>query len=210
MAERNRTSAARLCRGGLILLLPLVLGIGAFVGYGVANHNFHTVSPGRVYRSGQMNATALNKAITEHGIKTIINLRGSGVDSDWYRQETNTARLLGAQHYDFNLSAGREVDDAMMEQILAVMESAPKPVLIHCKNGADRSGLVGALYLYSLEGKTASEADRQLTVFYGHVPYLFWRDTIAMDRSFWRYVSNHVQLPNHHVARVSGSPLSGN
>ena len=38
-----------------------------------------------------------------------------------------------------------------MEAILATLDHAPKPVLIHCKNGADRTGLVGALYLYGLE-----------------------------------------------------------
>ena len=156
-----------------------------------------------------MNAAALDRAISEHGIKTIINLRGSSRDQDWYQVETNRAQQLGAQHYDFSLSAGREVSDAEMEQILAVMHDAPKPLLIHCKNGADRSGLMSALYLYSLEGKSASAADRELTVWYGHIPHLFWRDTIAMDRSFWRFVSNHVQQPNPGEARAN-HPLTKN
>ena len=183
-------------RSVLILSLPLVIGLAAFVIYAVASHNLHTVSPGLVYRSGQMDAATLNRIITERGIKTIINLRGSSTNNEWYQVETNTSAQLGTRHYDFSLSASREVSDADMEQILAVMQTAPKPVLIHCKNGADRSGLVGALYLYSLEGKSASAADKQLTAFYGHIPHLFWRDTIAMDRSFWRYVSNHVQQTN--------------
>jgi protein tyrosine phosphatase (PTP) superfamily phosphohydrolase (DUF442 family) len=198
-----------LFRGLLIVSLPLVIGLAAFVIYAVANHNLHTVSPGLVYRSGQMDAAALNRIITERGIKTIINLRGSSTNNDWYQVETNTATQLGTRHYDFSLSASREVSDAEMEQILAVMQTAPKPVLIHCKNGADRSGLVGALYLYSLEGKSASAADRQLTAFYGHIPHLFWRDTIAMDRSFWRYVSNHVQQTNLDATKPA-HPLSKN
>jgi protein tyrosine phosphatase (PTP) superfamily phosphohydrolase (DUF442 family) len=206
-SQKNRLKT--FARYALGASLPLVLGFAAFVIYAVVNNNFHVVSPGKVYRSGQMNAGALNRAITGHGIKTIINLRGSSADKEWYQAETNTAALLGAQHYDFALSAGQEVSDAAMEQILGVLQTAPKPVLIHCKNGADRSGLVGALYLYRIEGASADAADRQLTVFYGHVPHLFWRDTIAMDRSFWRYVSNHVQQPVPGAAKVA-HPLTQN
>ena len=209
MSSVRQIRLKTLVRGLLIVSLPLVIGLAAFVIYAVANHNLHTVSPGRAYRAGQMNQTALNRMITERGIKTIINLRGSSTNNDWYQVETNTATQLGTQHFDFGLSASREVSDAEMEQIIAVMEKAPKPVLIHCKNGADRSGLVAALYLYSLEGKSAAAADKQLTAFYGHIPHLFWRDTIAMDRSFWRFVSNHVQQTNLGAAKAA-HPLTQN
>ncbi len=99
---------------------------------------------------------------------------------------------MGVNHFDFGLSAHREVTDEEMEQILAVIRAAPKPVLIHCQMGADRTGLVSALYLYSIKEKSAAEAGRELSMRYGHFPYLFWRDTKAMDDSFWRYVSNHT------------------
>jgi protein tyrosine phosphatase (PTP) superfamily phosphohydrolase (DUF442 family) len=178
----------------LLLLLP-GLAFGAFVFSVVAHHNFHVVSPGLVYRSAQMNADALATVIPEYGIKSILNLRGAGEGKDWYVAEINTARELEVQHFDYALSAGRELTDAEMDQILATIRSAPKPILIHCKSGSDRTGLVGALYLYSLEGQPSQSARCQLAVFYGHVPHLLWSDTIAMDNSFWRYVSNHTQQP---------------
>ena len=96
-------------------------------------------------------------------------------------------------HYDFALSASQQLDEAQMESIVAALATAPKPILIHCKNGADRSGLVGALYLYTQEGRTAEVADRELTIFCGHFPHLFWRDTIAMDDSFERFTHTHAQ-----------------
>jgi protein tyrosine/serine phosphatase len=71
--------------------------------------------------------------------------------------------------------------------LLAIMRRAPKPLLVHCKSGADRTGLVSALYRFAIEGKGADEADRQLTVLYGHFPYLASR-TRAMDDSFWAFV----------------------
>jgi len=178
-----------LCLG---LALALVLAIGGFVLYRVAQHNFHVVSEGLVYRSAQLDAESLAQMVQNHGIKSILNLRGADT-ANWYNVETNAAQHLGLKHYDFALLAGTELKDEEMDQILAVMGSAPKPLLIHCKSGADRSALAGALYLYGLEGKPAETAGRQLTVFCGHVPFLFWRDTIAMDRSFWRFVANHAQ-----------------
>jgi len=72
------------------------------------------------------------------------------------------------------------------------MRRAPKPILIHCNGGADRTGLISALYLYDVESKSSKVANRELTAFYGHVPHLHWRYSIAMDCSFWRYVSNRT------------------
>jgi protein tyrosine phosphatase (PTP) superfamily phosphohydrolase (DUF442 family) len=174
---------------GLLVAAPF----GVFATYLMAGHNFHVVSPGQIYRSAQLDSSGLTRMVQEHGIKSILNLRGPNGDKAWYNAETNTAQQLGVRHIDYELSASKELTDAEMEQILALINAAPKPMLIHCKSGADRTGLVGALYLYSVEGKSAEDADRELTVLCGHIPYLFWEDTKAMDRSFWRYVGSHAQ-----------------
>ena len=174
---------------GVLVVSPF----GIFAGYIVLGHNFHVVSPGQIYRSAQLDPADLARIVQQHGIKSVLNLRGANTKHDWYNAETNTAQQLGVRHFDFELSASQELTDAEMQQILAIISNAPKPMLIHCKSGADRTGLVSALYLYSLEGKSAREADRELSVFTAHVPYLFWEDTSAMDRSFWRYVGSHSQ-----------------
>jgi hypothetical protein len=74
---------------------------------------------------------------------------------------------------------------------MELIRKSPKPILVHCNGGADRTGLISALYLYNLEDKTARSASWQLGPFYGHVPYLHWRYSIAMDRCFWKYVRAH-------------------
>ena len=191
-----------------LLVLVTGLAIGGYALNAVAHHNFHTVSAGLVYRSAQMDADSLTRIVREHGIKTIINLRGGGTGEGWYRDETNITREFGLKHFDFALSATREVRDDEMDRIVATIRNAPKPALIHCKSGSDRTGLVGALYLYSVEGRTARSADRQLNPFYGHIPFLFWRGSAAMDRSYWRYVHNHSHLKNPaHTAIVAANPI---
>jgi protein tyrosine phosphatase (PTP) superfamily phosphohydrolase (DUF442 family) len=197
------TTKFKTCRNlAIAAALAGALSLAGFVVHLVARHNFHSVSDGRVYRSAQMSSASLASAIRELGIRSVVNLRGDNTGADWYEAEINTAQQLDVRHFDFDLSAGREVTDAQMEKILATIDHAPKPVLIHCKNGADRSGLVGALYLYGLERQSAGEAGKQLTIFCGHIPYLFWRDTVAMDRSYWRYVHNHIQKPLPDTAQV--------
>lgn len=185
----------KICRSFALVIAAVALVIGGYAVYLIAQNNLHAVPSGQLFRSGQMSAETLTRVIREHGIKTVINLRGDNPGKDWYDTETNTTQKLGVQHFDFSLSASREVSDQEMDKIVATLERAPKPLLVHCKNGADRSGLVGALYLYTQEHQSAVAADKQLTVWCGHIPYLFWRDTVAMDRSFWRYTSNHVHQP---------------
>lgn len=183
----------RWTRRSLLVLLAPGLAIGLFVLYVVLHHNFHVVSPGLVYRSAQMNSGALAATIHDRGIKSILNLRGPGEGKSWYTDEMNVSRQYGVRHYDVSLCASRELSDAEMEQILAIMDQAPKPILIHCKSGSDRTGLVGALYLYGEQGQSARAADRQLALLYGHIPYFVWGGSVAMDHSFWRYVSHHSQ-----------------
>ncbi len=195
-SNKSSTRLKRCSKYLLAAFLFAAMAVGVFVLQLAARHNFHVVSAGRIYRSGRMGPDSLARAIHEHGIKSIFNLCGENDSNEWYRAETATVRELGVKHFDFNLSASRELDDREMEQILATMDSAPKPILIHCKSGSDRTGLVGALYLYGLEGEPASAASRELSMAYGHVPHLFWRSTIAMDNSFWRYVKNHEHQPN--------------
>ena len=171
---------------GAILLFVLTVMTTGYMWHRVDTGNFHTVVPGKVYRSGQMTEDQWAVYLQQYAIKSLLNLRGKHQESDWYQGEVRTAAQLGVVHYDVNLSAFREVDSGTIETILSIMRQAPKPLLIHCKSGADRSGLIASLYLFAIEGQGAEVAAQQLSVFYGHFPYLFSRSG-AMDRSFWRY-----------------------
>lgn len=168
--------------------LSLLTALGLYGASACLHANFHTVVPGEVYRSGQMNASQLAGVIEEYGIRSVVNLRGSNA-AEWYRDETNVTGRLGVRHVDFRLSARREATDEQIGRLLAILRNAPKPVLIHCKAGADRTGLVSALYCLAIEEQSAAEAVRQLALWYGHVPLL---QTIAMDRCFWHYAGRQV------------------
>lgn len=103
--------------------------------------------------------------------------------------------------------SGDELTLAQMDDLVALLRRAPKPVLIHCLGGADRSGLAAALYGYAIEGEKPAEANRQLPLWYGHVPLIRPKVTARND-SFRRYVSNRVARATHRPSPDQHQPLN--
>lgn len=196
----------KLKRIGKILLLAtlvLVAGTGAYAVYLVAEHNMHVVATGQIYRSSRMSPATLTATLEQHGIKSVLSLIGPSL------AESNAVARMGGSYFDVSLSDRHEVTDAQMEHILAVLRDAPKPLLIHCKPGADRTGLVAALYHYGIEGQPAAVADAELTLRYGHLPAWLGFGTSAMDRSYWRYVGAHASQTNVSAPLVYSEALDG-
>jgi protein tyrosine/serine phosphatase len=81
------------------------------------------------------------------------------------------------------MSSERDLSARDVEELLSILSKAEAPILIHCKNGADRSGLVSALYVAGVAGGSEFFAEFQLTPIYGHLP-IFLLAAFAMDRSF--------------------------
>ena len=95
---------------------------------------------------------------------------------------------VNVKHYDYGMSAVHYYDVAQINKVIGIITNAPKPILIHCRAGSDRTGLISAVYLYVVAHKSYKKAADQLSIKYGHFPYL-GNDTIAMDKSFNNYVS---------------------
>ena len=57
----------------------------------------------------------------------------------------------------------------MLHDAKSLFAEINKPVLMHCKSGADRAGLMSAIYLLIVENQPARVAMRQLSWKYGHV-----------------------------------------
>jgi protein tyrosine/serine phosphatase len=172
---------------GLVLGV-LLLSSGTYLGGLQLTGNFHEVISGQLYRSGQLTAPQLATYVGQHGIKTIINLRGHS-DSDWYAQEVAEADRLGVGHVDFQMSARKELTPARARELIALLKDVPKPVLIHCQAGADRSGLVSSLYLEQIANASEEVAEQQLSFAFGHIGIRYLSSTIAMDDS-WEKLQN--------------------
>jgi uncharacterized protein (TIGR01244 family) len=160
----------------------LFLIVGGYSIYLAATTNFHAVVAGEVYRSSQPSPQALADIEKRYGIKTIINLRGEG-EARWYRDEVAQAKALNIEHIDFAMSANKELTPEKAEMLIALMRDAQKPLLIHCRSGADRTGLASALYLAAIAKTSEQVAEGQMSILYGHISLSISR-AFAMDRTF--------------------------
>lgn len=151
--------------------------------------NFYEVLPGQLYRAAQVTPDSLARYHRDYGIKTVINLRGAKPGSAWYDAEIRESKALGIRHVDFAMQAKRELTDEQARALVALMRDAPKPILLHCKSGSDRTGLASALYLGAIAGATESHAEGQLSLRFGHVGIPFLSPTFAMDESWERLES---------------------
>lgn len=167
----------------LAALTPLVV-IGLFLGFLQVSGNFHEVAKGELYRSAQPTASEISTYAQNYGIRTIINLRGKRAKAPWYQAEISTANQLGIRHVDFKMSAARQLSDVETTQLIEILRDSPKPILIHCQAGADRSGLVAAIYLHAVKGVDVETAERQISIRYGHISIPYLSSAFAMDENW--------------------------
>jgi protein tyrosine/serine phosphatase len=149
------------------ILLALLVPMSAEVARITVGDNFHTVVPGRCYRSAQPSTDDLRLLAREFGIRTVINLRGFD-EREWYAEEKQTAQELGIAFVDAGMWASAPPPPDEFRQIVQALDESPEPILIHCESGMDRSGLASAIYLLLRTDTPMEQAHRQLSLRFGH------------------------------------------
>ncbi len=131
--------------------------------------NFAVVVPGKLYRSNHPTPGNLRHFTRKVGLKSLINLRGQAKNgSDALSRDES--RRLGLDFYDMAFeSRGAPHKDRIL-RLAEICEQMRVPALIHCKSGADRAGLVAGLYIL-INGGSAAEAMRQLSLRFGHIKH---------------------------------------
>jgi protein tyrosine/serine phosphatase len=116
--------------------------------------NFHQVNE-NLYRGAQPQSGGLKK-LSEFGIKTIINLRGASEET---RKQQAEAEASGMRYFNIPLSSIGRPKDHEVERALAIIDARENwPVFVHCKRGADRTGVIIAAYRISREQWTTEQA----------------------------------------------------
>ena len=127
--------------------------------------NRHYVTPDFL-RSAQPSPGHIKK-LARDGVKTIINLRGERNCSS-YLWEKQWCEELGITLINFQVRSRDVPQKQVIQDAKDLFDRVEKPVLVHCKSGADRAGFMAALYLV-LEGRSVEEALKQLSPAYGHI-----------------------------------------
>lgn len=133
------------------------------------SENFYEVDAGKFYRSAQLTPDELKRRIEQFGIKTVISLRGSPDGSYWYKPETALLKKMGVEFKSYGLSTDHFPSSADLSSLLRDFETAQKPILVHCRSGADRTGMISALYALDQMKQKKTEALHQLSFQYWHV-----------------------------------------
>ena len=117
-----------------------------------------------------MSSARLSTTIREHGVKTVLNLRGPNPDQDWYRAERDATTAAGATQVDVSLSSCIWMSRVQLRTLVKALDEASRPLLIHCAWGSERTGLVSAIAELLREGSTLDDARAQFTIRYLYVP----------------------------------------
>jgi protein tyrosine/serine phosphatase len=129
-------------------------------------HNFDEIAPG-VYRSNHPNHTRFESYAKLH-IKTVLNLRGVA-QQPHYLFEEESCEKLGMTLVNVQMAARRAPRRDELCDLLDAFATMERPFLMHCKSGADRTGLAAAIYLMVHEGATLATAKQQLSFRYIHI-----------------------------------------
>ncbi len=101
----------------------------------------------------------------EHGLRSIINLRGDDETDLW---EGKLADSLGINYYSKPLDAREKQDPNYLIEILSLIEeNKNQPVLVHCLGGKDRTGLLIGMYKLKHTDATLEQIKQEM-IMYGH------------------------------------------
>ncbi len=116
--------------------------------------NFHKVND-MVYRGAQPKSGGL-ELLKRLGIKTVVNLRNNDARA---KQEETSAGVAGLRYFNFPLARWNCPQDKEIEQVLSIINNPTnQPVFVHCQRGADRTGVVIAVYRMTHDGWTSEQA----------------------------------------------------
>jgi hypothetical protein len=172
-------STSALLRWALALVvaaLVTVAPVGFYRCVYVHGKRLREVSPGRVYRSGQMTADGFAEAVARFHLRTIINLQDEYTDPDVRLfalgggtvKESELCARLGVRYLFLppDLISRRLVPGhrpKAIDRLLEVLDDpASYPVLLHCRAGLHRTGVMVAVYRMEYEGWSRRAALEEL------------------------------------------------
>lgn len=151
--------------------------------------NRHRISD-NAWRAAQPAPHQLRR-IAEEGVRTIVNLRGERVCGSYWL-ETEACRRYGLKLVNFQIRSRAAPTRDELRRARDLFNNIEYPMLMHCKSGADRAGLMSVLYRFLKEGVPLDVAKQELSLRYGHIRQA---DTGVLDYFFERYLEYNARQP---------------
>lgn len=134
--------------------------------------NLHKVTD-TLYRGAQPSAEGFAE-LRKTGVRTIVNLRAFHSDRD-------EMKGLDFAYENIDVKAWRAEDEDIIRFLKIVTDKSKAPVFVHCQHGADRTGMMIAVYRMAVEGWSKDDAIKEMTGGgYGWHP--IWRNLVRHIR----------------------------
>ncbi|NHM07031.1 dual specificity protein phosphatase family protein [Flavobacterium sp. CYK-4] len=151
---------------GFTLLAVVLFFVGKYVYQMHINHNFETISEGKVYKSGVIPPDKIKDYVQKYHIKSIVDLRFPGtadlvnnpeVPAELIAEQQAVAKIPGVTY--FNNGSDQVPNQQNLDTFFKIMDNpANYPVLIHCYHGVGRAEMYSALYRIEYENFTNEQA----------------------------------------------------
>lgn len=141
------------------------------------------VAGSTVFRSPQPTPRQLREYAEELGVRSVLNLRGPNPGEQWYDEERQVVRELGLAYSEYRFETTDWPPQYEVRRLVSDVRRLPRPALLHCESGMDRSGWAAAIARL-MEGAPLAEAVGELTAAKGHVCF---RAGCSLHRFFDAY-----------------------
>lgn len=132
------------------------------IGQGPDLPNFGKVTEG-LYRGGQPTSNGFSK-LKEMGVGLVINFREGPSEIALEKRQVGS---LGMEYIGIPWNAHHQLSNAEVEEFLETIRDHPNTkIFVHCKRGADRTGLMVAAYRIAVEHKGVADAISEMHQFH--------------------------------------------
>lgn len=142
------------------------------------------------YRAAQPAPHQIRQA-ARLGVRTIVNLRGERMCGSYWLEQA-ACRRHGLKLVNYQVRSRAAPSREELRGARELFERVEYPILMHCKSGADRAGLMSVLYQHLRGGVPIEQAIKQLSLRYGHIRQA---DTGVLDAFFERYLADTKDRP---------------
>lgn len=151
---------------GIGVAIIILAGVGKYVYDMNINHNFETITEGKVYKSGVIPPNEIESYVKKYNIKSIIDLCFPGtadlvnnpeIPTELTAEKEAIAKIKGVNY--FNNGSDQVPTQENIDSFLKIMDNKDNyPVLIHCYHGVGRAEMYSAIYRIEYENFTNEEA----------------------------------------------------
>ena len=144
----------------------VLIGVMKYVYDMNINHNFETITEGKVYKSGVIPPDELESYIKKYNIKSVVDLRFPGTEDlvnnpeipkELTAERDAIAKIKGVTY--FNNGSDQVPNQKNLDVFFKIMDDKINyPVLIHCYHGVGRAEMYSALYRIEYEKWSNEEA----------------------------------------------------